>query len=360
MLVSLAIVLVKVVVVIGFLLTFAALLTWVERKQSAVMQDRVGANRADIFGIRMIGLFHPIADGIKMLTKEDFVPAEADRPLFILAPVIALFCALAAFATIPFGDYVRLGSMKIDLQVAKVNIGLLYVIVMLSMGIYGVVLAGWASRSNYSFLGGIRAAALLLSYELPLSASLIGVVMLYPSLELGEIARGQGGLLFGFLPAWGIFVQPLGFILFIAAGVAATKRIPFDLPEGESEIIGYFVEYSGIKFGMFMLTDLVETVVIAGLAASLFLGGWQFPYLSDVGFQFPGGGFVAVGHPAVVILQVLSFAVKVAVLCWFLMLVRWTLPRFRYDQAMKLGWLFLFPLSLLNIVATAAVVTWAR
>lgn len=355
---DIVIVLVKVVLVLGFVLTFAGLLTWVERKQSAVMQDRIGANRADIFGIRLIGLFHPIADGLKMLTKEDFLPAKADRPLFILAPAIALSCALASFAAIPFGDYIRMGDRMVQLQVARVNIGLLYVFAMFAMGIYGVVLAGWASHNNYSFLGALRAAALMLSYELPLAAAIMGVLLVYQSLEIGEIVRRQGDLLFGFLPKWGIFVQPVGFIVFLAAGLAATKRIPFDTPEGESEIIGYFVEYSGMKFGMFMLTDLTETIVVSALATSLFLGGWQFPYLTSAGFAFPGGGFVPVAHCLVVVVQILSFGIKVGFLCWFLMLVRWTLPRFRYDQAMRLGWLFLFPLSLANILITGALIIW--
>jgi len=357
-LVNVVVAMVEAVIVLGFVMTFAGFLTWVERKQSAVMQDRIGANRADIFGIRLIGLFHPIADGLKMLTKEDFIPAKADRALFVIAPVVSLFFALCAFATIPFGDFVQFGPRQIPLQVAKVNIGLLFVFAMISMEIYGVVLAGWASRNNYSFLGALRASALMLSYELPLGAAIIGVLMVYHSLEIGEIIQRQGELLFGFLPKWGIFVQPLGFVVFLAAGLAATKRVPFDTPEGESEIIGYFVEYSGMKFGMFMLTDLVETVVIAALATSLFLGGWQFPYLTSHGFLLPGGALSPVAHPWVVVLQIVSFTVKVALLCWFLMLLRWTLPRFRYDQAMRLGWLFMFPLSLINILVSGAVMTW--
>lgn len=354
-LVDLGIALAKVGFVMGFVLNMGGLLTWVERKQSAVMQDRVGANRASIFGLRLIGLFHPIADAIKMLTKEDFIPARADRALFVVAPVVSVFFALAGFAAIPFGDVLRVGGREISLQAVQLNAGILYVFAMLSMGVYGVMLAGWSSANNFALLGAQRAAALMISAEVAIGASIMGVCMVYGSLDLQEIARGQGTLLWGWLPKWGIVTQPLGLLLFLTAGIASTKRIPFDLPEGESEIIGYFVEYSGMKFGMFMMADFVETVVVAGVTTALFLGGWQVPWLFADGFRFPGGLAWALPHLVVVALQVGAFLVKVVALCWFLMLVRWTLPRFRYDQAMRLGWLGLLPLSVLNILVTAAV-----
>jgi len=218
-----------------------------------------------------------------------------------------------------------------------------------------VMMAGWSSANNYALLGGQRAAALMISAEIAIGASIMGVVMWYGSLNLQDIARAQGDLVFGWIPKWGILTQPLAFILFVTAGIAATKRIPFDMPEGESEIIGYFVEYSGMKFGMFLMTDMVETTVLAGLCTSLFLGGWQVPYLLPDGFHFPWGTVVALGSLTVSLLQVGSFVTKVAVMIFVLMLIRWTLPRFRYDQAMRLGWLGLFPLSILNIVLTGAV-----
>jgi NADH-quinone oxidoreductase subunit H len=319
------------------------------------MQDRVGANRASVLGFRVIGLFHPIADAIKMLTKEDFMPARADRPLFLIAPVLSVFFALAGFATIPFGDVLRAGGREISLQAVQLNAGILYVFAMLSMGVYGVMLAGWASANNYALLGGQRAAALMISAEIAIGASIMGVCMVHGSLDLQEISRGQGAHWGGLIPQWGILTQPLGFVLFLTAGIASTKRIPFDFPEGESEIIGYFVEYSGMKFGMFMMADFLETVVIAGVTTALFLGGWQVPWLFAEGFRFPGGLEWALPHLVVVALQVGAFITKVAIMCWFLLLVRWTLPRFRYDQAMRLGWLGLLPLSVLNIVVTAAV-----
>jgi NADH-quinone oxidoreductase subunit H len=219
-----------------------------------------------------MGLFHPLADTLKMLAKEDFRPARADRFLFSLAPFVSVLFALTAFATIPFGDTLRIGERVIPLQAVTLNVGILYVFAMLSLGVYGVMMAGWSSGNNFALLGGQRAAALMISSEIAIGASVIGVVMVYGSLNMMEIVRGQGQLLWGWLPKWGILTQPLAFILFLTAGIAATKRIPFDMPEGESEIIGYNVEYSGMKFGMYLMTDMVETTVIAGMCTSLFLG----------------------------------------------------------------------------------------
>ena len=341
-------------------LNLGGILTWVERKQSAIMQDRIGANRASIFGVRAMGLLHPLADAVKMLTKEDFMPTHADRLLFVLAPFVSVFFALAAFASIPFGDTLIVAGRTIELQAVTLNVGILYVLGMLSLGVYGLMMAGWASSNNFAVLGGQRAAALMISAEIAIGASLMGVVMVYGSLNMQDITRAQGQpllpQLFGsWIPAWGILTQPLAFVIFLTAGIAATKRIPFDMPEGESEIIGYFVEYSGMKFGMFAMADFLETVVIAGMSTALFLGGWQIPYLQSGGFAFPWGQSLALPALVVTVLQVGAFLTKVVVMIWFLMLVRWTLPRFRYDQAMRLGWLGLFPLCILNLVVTAVV-----
>ena len=345
----------KVAFIMGFVLNLGGLMTWVERKQSAVMQDRVGANRASVFGLRLAGLFHPLADAIKMLTKEDFMPARADRVLFLAAPFVSVFFALAGFATIPFGDVLRVGGREISLQAVPLNAGILYVFAMLSMGVYGVMLAGWASANNYALLGGQRAAALMISAEIAIGASIMGVCMVHGSLDLQQIAIGQGAYWGGVIPKWGLFTQPLGLILFLTAGIASTKRTPFDFPEGESEIIGYFVEYSGMKFGMFAMADFLETVVIAGMTTALFLGGWQVPYLAASGFVFPWGATVSLPHLLVIALQIGAFLFKIVMMIWLLMLIRWTLPRFRYDQAMRLGWMGLFPLSILNIVITGLV-----
>ncbi len=339
------------------MLNIAGLLTWVERKQSAVMQDRIGANRASIFGFRLFGLFHPLADALKMLSKEDFIPEGANKFLFNIAPFLSVVFALVGFAAIPFGDRLILGDRVIELQAANINVALLYIFAMMSMGIYGVVLAGFSSNNNYAFLGGMRGAAQMIAYEITMGVAIMGVVMVYGTVDLQQLVRGQGAYLFnGWLPKWGVFVQPLAFLLFLTAATAETKRIPFDLPEGESEIIGYFIEYSGMKFGMFFMADLIETILVSALMTTLFLGGWQVPYLSPSGFHFPWGGVILLPHLAVASLGILSFFIKLSFFIWLLMAIRWTLPRFRYDQLMHLGWKILLPTSLVNIAVTAYVI----
>jgi len=342
------------------IMNLAGLHTWIERKQSALIQDRIGANRASIFGVRAIGLFHPLADAVKMFTKEDLMPAGADGVLHTLAPLLSVFFALVAFAGVPFGDRLVLGNRVIELQVAKIDIALLYVFAMLSLEVYGVILAGFASRNNYAMLGGLRATAQMISYEIALGISIIGVVMVYGTMDLQEIVRGQGRNLGGWIPLWGILVQPVAFFVFLTAALAETKRVPFDLPEGESEIIGYFVEYSGMKFGMFFLADFLETILVACLATTLFFGGWQVPYLMPDGFHFPWGATLPLSQWTYVLLGIASFSTKVLVFCWLFMQIRWTLPRFRYDQLMRLGWLGLFPISVANMLVTALVLTFFK
>lgn len=356
--------------VLFMVMNFAALHTWIERKQSAVMQDRIGANRAYIVlpwkwakpinfllkPINELGLFHPIADAIKMFTKEDFIPPKGDKFLHTLAPFLSLTFAFAGFAAIPFGDVIRIGDTVINLQVAPVNVGILYIFAMASMGVYGVILAGYASGNNYAFLGGLRASSQMLAYEITLGLTILGVVLIYGSVDLQEICRGQGELMFGWIPKWGVLVQPIGCLLFLAAGIAETKRIPYDMPEGESEIIGYFTEYSGMKFGMFYFTDFIETILVAALTTVLFFGGWQVPYLMADGFHFPWGAVWELPHLLVSMLQIFSFTFKVIFFCWLFMIVRWTLPRFRYDQLMELGWKGIFPIALVHLVITAGVV----
>jgi NADH-quinone oxidoreductase subunit H len=340
---DLAIEVIKVAVVLFGVLNLAGLLTWVERKQSAVIQDRIGANRASILGVRAFGLFHPLADALKLILKEDFIPEGGNKVLHTLAPFASLFFALLAFAPIPFGNVLILDGKEINLQIANLNVGILYIFAMMSMGVYGVVLAGWSSNNKYSLLGGLRASSQMISYEITMGVSIMGIIMVYNSLDLQEIVRRQGELLFGFIPKWGVITQPLACLLFMTAIIAETKRIPFDLPEGESEIIGYFTEYSGMKFGMFFMTDFVETVLAAAMMTTLFFGGWQIPYVHG-------------NSLTIVILQVLAFTLKVIFFCWFFMLIRWTLPRFRYDQLMKLGWKMMLPLSLANVFVTGLVI----
>ncbi len=339
-------------------LNLAGFHTWVERKQSALIQDRIGANRAPIFGFRMLGMFHGMADVLKMFTKEDLVPAGADKSLHALAPFFSVFFALVTFAAIPFGDRLVLGDLVINLQVANLNAALLYVFAMLSLGVYGVILAGFASRNNYAILGGLRATAQMISYEIALGISIVGVIMVYGTLDLAELVRAQGGLIAGWVPMWGIVTQPVAFLVFLTAALAETKRTPFDLPEGESEIVGYFVEYSGMKFGMFYLADFLETIVVASLSTTLFFGGWQVPYLSPDGFHFPWGGELPVPHLIYALLGVASFSIKGLIFCFVFMQLRWTLPRFRYDQLMRLGWKGLFPVAVANVAVTAVVLAF--
>ena len=340
------------------IMNLAGLHTWIERKQSALIQDRIGANRASIFGFRVMGLFHPLADAVKMFTKEDIIPAGADRALHTLAPFFSVFFALAAFAGIPFGDRLVLGNHIIELQVAKIDVALLFIFAMLSLEVYGVILAGFASRNNYALLGGLRATAQMISYEIALGISIIGIVMVYGTMDLQELVRDQGRTWGGWIPLWGIVVQPVAFFVFLAAALAETKRVPFDMPEGESEIIGYFVEYSGMKFGMFFLADFLETILVACLATTLFFGGWQVPYLMPDGFHFPWGAMLPVSQWTYVLVGVASFSTKVLFFCWLFMQIRWTLPRLRYDQLMRLGWLGLFPISVANLLVTALVLAF--
>ena len=348
----------KVFFLFNLVMVFVYLLSWLERKQSALMQDRIGANRASILGLRMLGLFQPIADAIKMLTKEDFIPSQGNRLIHTLSPIIALFFALISFAVIPFGGIYQLGEHTVSLQILDLNVGLLYVLATMSMGIYGFVLAGWSSGNNYALLGGLRASSQMIAYEITLGATLIGLLMVFGTLHLQEMVLQQGMLIGGWIPRWGIFMQPLGFILFTTAVLAETKRVPFDIPEGESEIIGYFVEYSGMKFGMFYTTDFVETVLAASLVTTLFLGGWQVPYLSLGGFEFPWGTIWTISQLGVLLLQVGAFVAKISCVCFVFMLIRWTLPRFRWDQLLRLGWTIILPLSILNILITGAVLLW--
>src|ERR687896_449064 len=327
MIVDVGIIAAKAFIVLFMVLNLAGVLGWIERKGSALIQDRIGANRASIFGFAGLGLVNTlVADPLKFLTKEDFIPPRGDRFLHTLAPCMALFPTLVTFAVIPFGDVLVIGDRVINLQVANLNIGILYIFAMASLSVYGIVIGAWASNNKFSLLGGVRGSAQMISYEVAMGLSVIGVLMAYGTLDLQEIARGQGTLIaellpdswsfaksaVGWLPAWGVFLQPLAFLLFFVVAVAETKRLPFDLPEGESELVaGYHVEYSGGKFLMFFAGEFAEIVTAAGLMTTLFFGGWQVPYLMRDGFYFPWGEVWAVPHLGVATLQVGAFTFKV-------------------------------------------------
>lgn len=358
MIIDLGIIAAKALLVVSMVLNLAGVLGWIERKGSALIQDRIGANRASILGFAGLGLVNTlVADPIKFLTKEDFIPPQGDRLLHTLAPCMALFPALVTFAVIPFGDILVLGGREINLQVANLNVGILYIFAMASLMVYGVVIGAWASNNKFSLMGGVRGAAQMVSYEIALGLSVMGILMVYGTLDLQEIVRGQGSLLGGWLPGWGFFFQPLAFFIFFAAAVAETKRIPFDLPEGESELVaGYHTEYSGGKFLMFFAGEFAEIVTAAALTTTLFFGGWQVPYLMRDGFHFPWGGMLVLPQLLVALLQVGAFTLKVLFFCWLQILVRWSLPRFRYDQVMRLGWKMLLPIALANVIVTAVII----
>lgn len=351
------IILIKIIAALAWFLTLTLYLTWLERKESAVMQDRIGANRASILGLRIIGLFQPFADAIKMIFKEDFTPSFSKRFLHNLAPFVSFFFVAVTICAMPFGDKVNIGGRTIKLQIFDADIGLLFVLAMLSLGIYGILISGWSSSNRYTLIGGLRGAAQIISYEVALGLSLVGLIMVFPSLKLSTIVAFQGEHFFGWIPKWGVFLQPLGFLLFLFAALAETKRVPFDLPEGESEIIGFFTEYSGLKWGLFMMTDFMEIIIVSCLVTTLFFGGWQVPWLEADGFHFPWGPTWELPSGLVVAFQVLAFNLKVFFFCWLQILIRWTYPRFRYDQLMDFGWKLLIPLSLVNILGTGIILS---
>jgi NADH-quinone oxidoreductase subunit H len=345
----------------------APIITWIERKQSAVMQDRIGANRADINGITLLGLLHPAADVIKLMTKEDVVPDGANRVMHMLSPLIAAVPALIAFAVIPFGGVYQFGDKTLNLVGADIDWGLLYIFAIGSIAAYGTILAGWSSNNNWSMLGGLRASAQMISYEVTMGLTVVGVFMVFQTLRLSDMALAQDSIfwLFGILPlpAWGIIYQPLGFLMFLTAIMAENKRPPFDLPEGESEIIaGYHLEYSGMRFGLFFMSEFIEIILIAALTTTIFLGGWAVPFLSTdtiIGgiSHLMGTGF-ATG--LCILIHFATFMLKVIFMIWLQMLLRWSLPRFRYDQVMSLCWKILLPLSIANIFVTGLVLLWLK
>jgi NADH-quinone oxidoreductase subunit H len=373
---SLAVSLTFIVYAMGVLITFGTLLTWVERKQAAVMSDRIGANRAYIripfTQIKLVwwGLFHGVADGLKMLLKEDFKPRTYDAVAYAAAPWVVFTPVLLVFAVIPFGgmlDPGRLfpslagwfGGRTYPMQIARLDAGLLVVFAFGGLTIIGTMLAGWSSANKFSLLGGLRAGSQMISYELVMGLTVLGLILLFGSIDLGAIVRRQSGIALGFLPAWGIVYQPLGALLFLTAAIAENKRIPFDLPEAESELIaGYYTEYTSMKMGLFMFAEFIEIAIIGALFTTLFLGGYNLPYMDDKGFAFPGGTTIAMSHGAVVATQLVVFLVKVMAVCSFQILVRWSLPRFRYDQVLDFAWKFMLPLALANLAVTAVLLWW--
>jgi NADH-quinone oxidoreductase subunit H len=361
---------------VGVLLLFGTVLTWVERKQAAVMSDRIGANRAYVripfTQVKLVwwGLFHGLADGLKMMLKEDFRPNAYDRFAYAIAPWVVFTPVLLVFSVIPFGGTLvpaRLvpaladwfGDRAYPMQIARVDAGLLVVFAFGGLTIIGAMLAGWSSYNKFSLLGALRAGSQMISYELIMGLTVLGLIVIYGTVDLNSIVQQQSGVLFGFVPAWGFFLQPFAAILFLTAAIAENKRIPFDLPEAESELIaGYYTEYSAMKMGLFMFAEFIEIAIIAALFTTLFLGGYNLPYMNDDGFALPGGHAVPLTHALVVAIQLVVFLTKVLIMSSFQILVRWTLPRFRWDQLLRFAWRFMFPLAFANLTVTVIVV-WA-
>jgi NADH-quinone oxidoreductase subunit H len=325
-------------VVFNMLVLSAAFMVWMERKVCAYIQDRSGPNRVGFEGV-----LQPFADVIKLLFKEQLKPKAADTALFAIAPIVSTAAAFAAFSVIPFGTEVNpFGLLKdpIPLEITDVNVAVLVIFAITSMGIYGIVLAGWASNSKYSLLGGLRSSAQMISYELSYGLAMVAVIMMAGSLSLREIVMNQTGTWLGFIPRWYIFLQPLGFFIYLVAGVAETNRAPFDFPEAEQELVaGYHTEYSSMSFAMFFLAEYVNMVTVSAVATSLYLGGWLGPLLPDW-------------------LAWIWFLVKVFLILFFYVWMRWTLPRYRYDQLMEFGWKWLLPAAVVNLLITAALVLW--
>jgi NADH-quinone oxidoreductase subunit H len=328
--------------VIGFtffmLLNSAAILVYMERKVAAFVQQRYGP-----YLVGPYGLLQPLADIIKLMFKEELRPKAADAVLFYLAPILSAAAAFAAFSVVPFGadtDFFGLLDHKIPLAPADVNVGLLVIFAVTSMGVYGIVLAGWSSNSKYSLLGGLRSSAQMISYEVSYALSFAAVIMLAGSLSLGDIVDQQAGSWFGFLPKWYLFLQPVGFFIFLIAGVAETNRAPFDFPEAEQELVaGYHTEYSSMSFALFFLAEYVNMVTVSAVATDLFLGGWHGPWLPEW-------------------LGWIWFLAKVFALLFFYIWMRWTLPRYRYDQLMEFGWKWLLPVAVINLLVTAFIVAF--
>ena len=323
MLVDIIINIIKAAIILIGLLTGFAYMTWIERRFVARIQVRKGPNRAGPFG-----LLQPVADGLKLLFKEEVIPADVDKAVYSLAPALSMIVAVIAFAVIPVGDKITLFGRSIPLHLADVNIAILYMLGVSSLAVYGVVLGGWASNSKYAMLGGLRASAQMISYELSLGLSLVGALMLAGSFSLTDIVDAQRGI-------WFIFLQPLGFLIYGIAAIAETKRAPFDMPEAEQELTaGFHVEYSGLRFALYFMAEYIHMITVSAIATTVFLGGWRGPFLSEL-------------------LGPLWFSLKVLILLVCFVWIRGTFPRLRYDRLMNLGWKVLLPLSLANVVVTA-------
>jgi len=346
---------IKLLVVVVALLQVVPIMVWVERRGSALMQNRLGPNR-----VGPLGLIQSLADVVKFMWKEDRIPGHVNNPYFWLAPLISVIPAFMTFAVMPFASSIEIMGKTVNFQITDLNVGLLYIVSVASLGVYAIIMAGWSSNNKYALLGSLRSSAQMISYELSLGLALVGVIMIFSSVHLSEIAAAQGQTLLQLgpiaIPKWGIFVQPIGFLIFITCAHAETNRLPFDLPEGESEIVaGYHLEYGAMKFALFMMAEYLHMLTASAMMATLYFGGWQL---------LPGMHWIlqsmhlegASAEWMRVVFEITSFSIKVGFFMWVFVWTRWTLPRFRYDQVMDLGWKVLLPLSLLNILVTGIMI----
>jgi len=329
----------KMAVWLTVLLSVAPIMLWVERRGSALIQDRRGPNR-----VGPLGLLQGIADAVKFLFKEEIIPAGADKPLYLLAPILALVPALTTFVVIPFGPTVEIDAHTVNLLVADVDTGVLLLLALASLGVYSLVMAGYSSDNKYSLMGAVRASAQMISYELALTLSVVAVLIPVGSFRLDAVVAAQQGTWLGFVPQWNVLPQLLGFIVFLIAAFAETNRLPFDLPEAESELVaGYHTEYSSMKFALFFMGEYMSMATLSALAATLYFGGWHFPGIDYTGPWI----WVAIKGLTVLVAKIAAFML-------FFVWVRWSFPRFRFDQLMRLGWKVLLPLAIVNLVAIAA------
>jgi NADH-quinone oxidoreductase subunit H len=327
--------------IFGITLLIAMYSTYFERKVAAFIQDRVGPDRAGPFGI-----LQPLADGIKFFMKEEIIPNVSNKLLFILGPCIAMMTALMAGVVIPWGGSLDINGVQYSLQIADINIGILYIFAVVSIGVYGIMIGGWASNNKFSLLGAIRASAQMISYELAMGLSIIALIMVTGTLSMKEISVMQGGGVGGDWNMWNIVYQPVGFMIFIICAFAECNRMPFDLPETETELVGgYHTEYSSMKLGFYLFAEYINMFTSSAVMATLFFGGYNFPFMNDLGLS----------QNAVTIIGTIGLFIKIFFFIFFFMWIRWTLPRFRYDQLMNLGWKGLIPLAIVNLVITGLV-----
>lgn len=337
--------LVKIFIIFGAVLTVVAYLSYFERKLGGFIQDRLGPNRVGPWG-----LFQPIADGLKFVFKEDFAPVKADKLLYTLAPAIIMATAITGLAIIPFGPSIKIGNYEVKLIISNVDVGILLALALGGLSLYGIIIGGWASNNKYSLLGALRSASQLISYEITMALCVLASVLIYGSLSLYKITILETASIW----KWGIFKQPLGFLLFLITAFAETNRVPFDLPEAEAELVaGYHTEYSGMKFAMFFMAEYTHMIIISAIMVSLYFGGWQIPFIPYEYLVQQIGSVVAF------LLAVVSFSVKLGFFLFLFIWIRWTLPRFRFDQLLNLGWKVLLPLAFLNLVITSMVVAYA-